>query len=302
MPRVRRRFIAAAVAAAGLAVGAGGPIQAGAWPSDPAQQPPEPRAAHARAPELPYDALSLDLAIRNAHVDAAGADIAGTVTTSALHVEQVRVGDRWRTEVRSAPHSYAYDSLTGSRTGETPSLRFVDEGDGTPIRAFDASDREIQFPAIRERFQVMEVGSRLSGEEHRGRQVAGGAQPPAPLQPLVEVLFSPHSAREARASALRLRYGDARGAVAGRERFVLSGPDGVNEVLVDPAIALPVEVNRTRNGKLVSRKVITYEPQDGGVVPRRMVLERVRDDEPERRHVTAFELRNVRFERRGRTK
>lgn len=62
----------------------------------------------------------------------------------------------------------------------------------------------------------------------------------------------------ARRQALVARFGSPVGRVGDRERFVRSEADTFEEVLVDPATFLPMEINTLRAGRLVQRSSLSY--------------------------------------------
>jgi hypothetical protein len=74
-----------------------------------------------------------------------------------------------------------------------------------------------------------------------------------------------------RRSALQRRFGSAHGTVRGLTRFVAVAGELMTEVLVDPQMAVPIEVNIARNGELESHAAYTYTASaGGGLIRRRM--------------------------------
>lgn len=85
--------------------------------------------------------------------------------------------------------------------------------------------------------------------------VAGAADSPGPSAP--PPVAVPRDAT-ARRRDLTSRYGAATGTARRHERYVRSDGAGLEEVLVEPSTALPVEINTVRGGRLVSRSSMTY--------------------------------------------
>jgi hypothetical protein len=88
--------------------------------------------------------------------------------------------------------------------------------------------------------------------------------------------------------------------VRGLDRFVSTRAGEVTEVLSDPAWAVPVEINVTRDGALVSHSRLSYRQDPGaGLVRQRYVTERLISPESGDRAIVDVELDNVRLGRRG---
>lgn len=102
-----------------------------------------------------------------------------------------------------------------------------------------------------------------------GQRIAQNVEPsmPPPATPEESGLVAPRSVAERRA-ALAATFGQAVGRVRNRQRFLQRHGDAVAEVLVDPALSLPVEVNTVRGGKLQSRSSFTYRALPDGRVMR----------------------------------
>jgi hypothetical protein len=86
----------------------------------------------------------------------------------------------------------------------------------------------------------------------------------------------------ARRQALVARFGAAVGRHGDRERFIRSESDVLEEVLVDPDSALPVEINVLRAGRLVRRSSLSYATlPDGRFYPSSQRDEALDDPEDE---------------------
>ncbi|MCC7123487.1 MAG: hypothetical protein IT178_01460 [Acidobacteria bacterium] len=71
-----------------------------------------------------------------------------------------------------------------------------------------------------------------------------------------DILMTPDPS--ARRAALRERFGNAQGRQRKMDRFVRRDRSDVEEVMVDPALALPIEVTHTRDGQWERRSSMRY--------------------------------------------
>ncbi len=71
-----------------------------------------------------------------------------------------------------------------------------------------------------------------------------------------DILMTPDPS--ARRAALRERFGNVQGRQRQMDRFVRRDRTDVEEVMVDPALALPVEVTHTRDGRWARRSSMRY--------------------------------------------
>jgi hypothetical protein len=116
----------------------------------------------------------------------------------------------------------------------------------------------------------------------------------------VEHLMPTASGRAARRAALVRDHGTPQGTVRGLERFVSTARGATTEVLSDPTWAVPVEINVTENGSLVSHSTLSYDQDPGaGLVRRRLRTELLLSPESGDRSQVDFEFSNIRLDRGG---
>jgi hypothetical protein len=202
---------------------------------------------------------------------------------------------------------------TGKGREEVPSGRPVSRveigGPGTPTRAFDAAGKPIFLLPARHRDDA--AGADAAAQDSTA---AASMFAPPPLsaedferatQAAASDAWLDHVAprleqREARRRALTRGMGASQGAVRGLDRFVATKADEVTEVLADPAWAVPLEINVTRDGGLVSHTRLSYRQDPGaGLIRQRFVTERLLSPESGDRSVIDVEFDNVRLGRRG---
>ena len=192
---------------------------------------------------------------------------------------------------------------------KVPVSRIEIGGPGTPTRALDAAGKQIFLLPARHRPAAADAAAAgpetapatpvfapppLSSDEfERATQAAASDAWLDHVAPRLEQ-------RDARQRALTRALGPSVGAVGGLDRFLATTADAVTEVLADPAWAVPVEINVTRDGGLVSQTRLSYRQDPGaGLVRQRFVTERLLSPESGDRAVIDVEFDNVRLGRRG---
>jgi hypothetical protein len=156
------------------------------------------------------------------------------------------------------------------------------------LRLYDARGGRIRIPDGSDRALF---GHASDGILPRMPASADGREPAAAW--LDDVLVTPEARRERRAE-LERAHGPAQGSVRGLDRFVSTDGTNVDEVLVDPATALPVETNALRAGTLVARTWMKYATHPGGFFVRRLLRsERIVPSRDGRRLAVEIEVSDV---------
>ena len=96
-----------------------------------------------------------------------------------------------------------------------------------------------------------------------------------------------------RRAELERRFGRSTERISGFDRYVASRRGDVDEVLVEPVSALPVEVNTVRAGVLVSHVQMAHEPTGTGALVRRWFRAERTLPDAARRVVTTIDVSNV---------
>ncbi|MEO8076635.1 MAG: hypothetical protein ABI818_09925 [Acidobacteriota bacterium] len=234
------------------------------------------------------ETVSADISITRRRVNADGtAD--GLPTQVAYHWMRERVNGKWRTVVTvPSSLSWAIDPLTRApREMEARAVRVEDSEDGTPLRFFTRTGQLVRIPSAPELSQVRGTFSKLPA----AKQEMKAPPPPQKIgtemarpsvtaagQSWADTLVIDPSTTLARRAALERANGAPKGRVGGLDRFVTYKGDAAIETLVQPSVAVPVQVNVVRNSALVMQTVITYAAGTGGTLVRqRLYSTRVTD-------------------------
>ncbi len=260
--------------------------------------------ARARRP-LAGEHFSADLTVRHALVGADGAPREGSPPAIVMRLERTRTAGRWHTSLRlRASEPAVLQALNGpARTRNPFALGRIEIDDDTGAATlFDESGREVHLPSVADRDLLRLATGRDPGPrdadgsigriDRLRRQVP--AAPQASLARGRGGLLVDAADRSARRAALERRLGRAIGKVRGLDRFVTTGPDETEEVLVAPDEALPVEINNARDGRLFSHATFEYRPHGAGAILRhRARVERLLAADRADRLVTELEVSNV---------
>jgi hypothetical protein len=146
-------------------------------------------------------------------------------------------------------------------------------------------------------------GERLREVTAADRRHFGPANPGRPVTPpdsrvmsararTSNLLVSAAKSDERRAE-LERQFGRPVERVRGLDRYIRTRQGDIDEVLVDPATALPIELNTVRNGALASQIQMTYEPTGNGALIRRWFRAERALADAARRVVTTIDVTNA---------
>lgn len=209
-------------------------------------------------------AIRARVAIRHKRMSADGRESRVAVPPVHLRVESRRELGRWRTRMdfeAAAPVTVkiAGDLVPLQNPFLVSRMEFDDELGGEP-RMYDRLGRQVRLPTEedRKRFGITPAQRRAS--ERLQIPEAG----PAGIRGLLRAagaagLVADSRQRENRRTELTRRLGRPLGRVRGLDRFVSVDGQDTQEVLVDAAAALPVEINTVRNARLVGRAELHYD-------------------------------------------
>jgi hypothetical protein len=261
---------------------------------DAAQAPAQSKATPATQG---WNALSVDITIRHSRVNADGAPT-GVVTPAVKHHWERRLtASGWKSTMtlRSEP-VVTVQGLNGRKRIENPFAitRIEDDEDGTPLRFFDRKGDQVRLPTEAELPRINRNASPSPGNE---ASLANTVRPLSFGRDWSDALVASPERSAARRAALERRFGKPEGRVRALDRFLSTRGDETVEVLADPQLALPVEINVVRERTLVSHTTIGYVRGAGGSVIRRSLhMERTLPDASGERTVTDVEVDNVRLE------
>jgi hypothetical protein len=245
------------------------------------------------------DTFQADLTIRHAIVRADGQPIGPAAPAATVRMERRETGGRWRTTLTL--QSIERPEIRGLATGPAVDnpfqvVRLEYDEDGTPPRMYDRYGRLVRLPRAEDRRLLHTPATLAAGLPVVGSPTGGIGPPPAALvgRNWIDAVLTPPGQRLNRRAALERQLGRPVGQVRGLDRFLTVTGDATHEVLVDPAAAVPVEMNTTRRGELVARTTFAQVRDAAGrLVSRTSRSERTLAGEGGERSVITTELANI---------
>lgn len=240
-----------------------------------------------------WDRFSADVTMRLSRVRSDGTAVGPTAPETTFHLERSRTISGISSVASFRPSTQTVVGLDGARplSGAPRAMRLEDDGNGTPIRAFNAQGQQLRAPTDQERQRFRDLV-----RNRRDRQQASSTPPRTVTAPRdMDALVYTAAQRQNRQQAVERLYGPSVGQVRGFVRYLKTAGNTTSELLVDPESFAPVETNMVRNGSLATHTVYTYSPvPDVGLVQHRI---RSEQGVGSLRLVTETELTNIRFER-----
>src|SRR5262245_25044946 len=245
----------------------------------------------------PWDSFSANLSIRQAHVDADGRPLREPPPAILLRIERARTASGWTTAMTLRGIEKPITRSTGgARELENPFLvsRIEYDEDGSAPRLFNGRGERIRSPDRADR--ALLAVPRSAAAPVNWDVVAGripGAGPVLGDDWIDSIAASPEK-RGKRHASLEQRFGKSHGRVRGFDRYTSSDGDLGYELLVDPDADVPVEMNVSRSGNLVSHNVFGHVATAGGVLVRRSLrAEQMLPEGKGARSVTEVEMSDV---------
>jgi hypothetical protein len=244
------------------------------------------------------EAFSADLTMRQARVGPDGQSAGPAAPSATVRMTRRLQGGRWRTTL-TLQHMDRPEirGLATSAATINPFevVRFEYDEDGTAPRMYDRHGRLVRLPGGADRRRLHTPAAIAAGLPVL-ESPAGRVPPPVAFagQDFAAAVLAPPTERAARRTAIERQLGRPTGQVRGLNRHVAWMGTDTLEVLVDPDMVVPVEINRMRHGELVARTGITQVRDAAGTLVRRMSrTERVVDGASGERMVTEIELANI---------
>ncbi len=258
----------------------------------------------AAAPATAWDTFRADLTIRHAIVGSDGRPAGPGAPSATVRMERRQTGGRWQTTMTL--QQIDRPQIRGLTTGPAVDnpfqvVRLEYDEDGSAPRMYDRYGRLARLPRAADR-RLLHTPAALAAGLPALDPLPPPANPPGTLlgRDWIDAVLTPPARRNARRAALERQLGPPRGRVRGLDRFLTVAGGAALEVLVDPAAAVPVEVNTTRQGVLVARATFA-EVRDaaGALVRRTSRSERPLADPNGERSVTTTELSNIQLSTGG---
>ena len=215
------------------------------------------------------DVFRADVILERTVIDQSGRVVRETPPVR-LHLSRTELDGMQRTTMMIGREER--DTLSGAARDPYDGMRVEFDDNGSPLRIFDKN-----------------------GQPLSTTQQAIGVLPPADLRAAVLgrglVLRDTVKDRHAR---LRRDLGAPKGQLRGLDRYLAQSGDLVQEVLVAPATAAPVEINVVRKGVLESHSTFAYDVLPDGTLVRHIWRDESRiPGEPSERLVMQVTLSNV---------
>jgi hypothetical protein len=248
-----------------------------------------------------WNTFVVDVKVRHRRIDASGqkTDAAPEGTTYTL--ERRRDGDRWKTTYIIGPRD---PQPVETPQGTTDLKRFLPiariETDASGRRRFyDSGGREMALPSRNDIQKLLRHSVSGPPLQPTPAAVGAGAQPDTQGTGWLDGLLNSADKRDERRGRLVQQYGKPSKYKA-LDRYLRVDGQRVRELLVEPATAVPVEINVMSGGVLQSHTTLQYSSApDGSRVKRGLHVEAIRQGAPEERDVTDVAFENPRFEQRG---
>jgi hypothetical protein len=234
------------------------------------------------------DFFTADVAVSQMHVGANGQRLPGTAPSATYRIEH-RAGAHAFTRVAMVEfEGIKAESVAGSVTVDNPLLAVrmeLDPKDG--LRLFNRrGDRLPEVTAADRRFFGIANPTPATTPPH-SRVMSERAQ--------VSNLVVAAGRQAERRTDIEREFGRPVERLRGLDRYIASRRGNIDELLVDPVAALPVELNTVRGGVLASRVQIAHEPKGNGAFVRRWFRAERALADGGRRVVTTIEVTNVRI-------
>ena len=247
-----------------------------------------------------WDTLTVDMIVKRRTWDGYGRESGTSGNTTTVHLERSNTTGAWKSRaVLIAPSTVPLRTFGGSVAHENQSsgMRIEDDEDGSAVRVYTRAGLQLELPDNASL-------SKLLGISAAAMQWAEGKTTSQPSlgndRTWIRAFLLPVEGQDARKRALELQLGAPKGQVGTLLRYVSESAGNVREVLIDPAIGVPVEVNLAQAGRLVSHVQIVYGPIGQGAIARtRITAEMALTAEGTDRHVVEVDFSSIRLERRG---
>jgi hypothetical protein len=242
-----------------------------------------------------WDTFSVDFTVQTTRTNEQGDRVVPDRPPFAYRLERTRFRDNWQTTM-TVLASATLPAPDGTRHPREI-VRVVDDGDGTPLRMFtragDQVDRDAMMDTLNRAWPF---------SENQPATATAIAQPllrrPPVSRDWVDGIVVRHGREAARLQAIQRRMGGSRGQVRGLLQFVQNRDNELDELLVDPAAMVPVEMNHVSSGALASHVQFEYAPSLDGTLRRHHIRAERVDPGSRWRVVTNIRLANHRFEKR----
>ena len=248
-----------------------------------------------------WNTFIVDVKVRHRRIDASGQKTDAAPEGMTYTLERSRDGDRWKTTYIIGPRD---PQRVETPQGTTDLKRFLPiariETDASGRRRFyDSGGREMALPSRSDIQKLLKHSVPEPPLQSVPAAAAAGGALDTQGTDWLDGLLNSADKRDERRRRLLQQYGKPSKYKA-LDRYLQVDGQRVRELLVEPATALPVEINVMSAGVLQSHTTLQYSSApDGSRVKRGLHVEAVRQGAPDERDVTDVAFENIRFEQRG---
>lgn len=273
--------------------------------------------AHADAPETSqgdgvtvvptpgWKTFSVDVTVRRSRAGVNDILTAAGAPPMSYRYERSRATHGWKTVMTFGDTRGQVRTKAGMVAAQNTRTvhRIEDDGDGTPLRFFDAQGGRLKLPSNE---QLRALTDRPAGSLRTPLPKLDVAAGPTgmrttPDERWVESFIVKKADAQRRHETARQRAGVAAGTVGAAQRYLHHNGDRVVETLVDAATGVVTQVNVARNGELQEQTIYAYADVGGGFLARTGTRSEraVSTAKGTLRTVMTIELSNMRFGRGG---
>jgi len=249
------------------------------------------------------ETVAADLTIRQWHVTAEGTRAGVDPPSVSVRFEAARYGSGWRTSLSTTGLGRVVArGLAGPQVLDNPFIvsRLEYDDDGAP-RMYNAQGQLMAGPGEKERL-ALGLSSDLRDKNWDPSGVLGRVGAPgrgADRTGAAGLVVGVADGKKRRADVER-KFGPRAGRVRGHDQFILRDGSTVHELLVSAETSVPVELNQTTAGELITHIQFDYEAHGADALVRRhMRAEQAMGDSGGGRLITDLSVANLSFVKRG---
>jgi hypothetical protein len=250
-----------------------------------------------------WNTFVADVTVQTRSINAAGATVGMPPGEVKFHWERAKSGAGWKTVVTYEPRTIAVTVGASRQDVIDPFAvaRVEDDEDGTPIRMFDREGHRLQPPSLDVLTRWTGASAATGGAGRADTTTSSSGVTRRFVGSGETAWISAFAATPQQKAARRTRLAQQfvnRGRVGRYDRYTRAEADRTREILADPGMAVPMEVNLLSGAKRLSHLTVNYQIAADGTYVRRSVHAEAPGATAGQRAVVDTTYANVRLERR----